>query len=296
VTTPSNTQSAYRAGTGSSLVLLHGLTSTWHVWRPVIHELARHHDVYAPTLPWHDGGRLLAPNAEPTFDLLVGQVEAQLDEVGITSAHLVGNSLGGWVALELARRNRARSVVVFSPAAAWRQQADYRRVRRLLSLGHRLQSVAAPHRHVVAHNRVLRKLLFGAAVHDTSALSDNEVADQIMSAATCKWVHRFMANVGTGEPFAPLDISMPITVAWAQRDRILPFERYGRPLLDRLVAVRSITLPGVGHVPMSDNPRLVVQTILAVTHPGAFATHAPSIKDSRGVLGASPGSQGEGSA
>jgi len=50
---------------------------------------------------------------------LANHVEAQLDELGWTTAHVVGNSLGGWVAFELERRGRARTLTAIAPAGGW---------------------------------------------------------------------------------------------------------------------------------------------------------------------------------
>jgi pimeloyl-ACP methyl ester carboxylesterase len=58
----------------------------------------------------------LADGVEPSLEALVDGVEAELDRLGLDKVHIAGNSLGGWISLELARRGRARSVVVFSPA------------------------------------------------------------------------------------------------------------------------------------------------------------------------------------
>ena len=81
---------------------LHGFTDTWRTWELVLPALERRHDVFAPTLPGHAGGPPLDP------DVTTGRV---LDEAGIGTAHLVGNSLGGYVALHLAARGRAESGV-----------------------------------------------------------------------------------------------------------------------------------------------------------------------------------------
>jgi len=56
---------------------------------------------------------------EPTDDTLVDQTERSIDAAGIDTAHFVGNSLGGYLALRLAARGRARSVVALAPAGGW---------------------------------------------------------------------------------------------------------------------------------------------------------------------------------
>src|SRR5947207_12622830 len=93
---------SHRGGSGPPLVCLHGFLDTWRTWELVLPALERRHDVLAPTLPGHAGG--------PSFDGAdpVDAVERAMDEAGFELAHLVGNSLGGWIALQLPARGRAR--------------------------------------------------------------------------------------------------------------------------------------------------------------------------------------------
>ena len=119
----------YRGGSGSPLVLLHGAAMSWRAWEPVLEPLGEYHRVVAPTLPGHRGGPAWDADGGPfTIDRLVDGVCEQLDAEGIDTAHVVGNSLGGWVALELVRRGRARSAVAISPAGGWRSGWDLRRL------------------------------------------------------------------------------------------------------------------------------------------------------------------------
>ena len=105
--------------TASAVVLLHGVTCSGNMWRDIVPLLSEHHDVYAPTLLGHRGGPAIQRRPVTVSDL-VDATERYLDE-NITAArpHLVGNSLGGWVAIELARRGRAASVCALSPAGFW---------------------------------------------------------------------------------------------------------------------------------------------------------------------------------
>ena len=107
---------AHRGGVGSPLVCLHGFTDTWRTWELVLPALERHHDVFAPTLPGHAGG---PPLTDGTEAAVVDSLEQMLDEAGIESAHIAGNSLGGYLALQLAARGRARSVAALAPAGGW---------------------------------------------------------------------------------------------------------------------------------------------------------------------------------
>jgi pimeloyl-ACP methyl ester carboxylesterase len=104
----------HRGGGGEPLLLLHGLGLTWRSWTPVLAELERAHEVVVMDLPgFGDAPRL---RARPTVAALADTVAAELDRAGFAEVHAAGNSLGGWVAFELARRGRARSVVALSPA------------------------------------------------------------------------------------------------------------------------------------------------------------------------------------
>ena len=115
---PEFSPALYRAGHGEPLVLVHGFTATWRCWLPVLGFLVPRFEVIAPTLHGHDGGP--AP-AKPAHSLseAADHLETMLDDLGVDTAHFAGNSMGGWISLELARRGRARSVVVFSPAGAF---------------------------------------------------------------------------------------------------------------------------------------------------------------------------------
>ena len=104
---------AYRGGAGTPLLCLHGFTDTWRTWELVLPALERRHDVLAPTLPGHAGGPPLAD--EPGVRELLDAIERALDEAGFATAHVVGNSLGGYLALQLAARGRAESVVAPRP-------------------------------------------------------------------------------------------------------------------------------------------------------------------------------------
>src|SRR3954449_5289051 len=106
----------HRAGRGEALVLLHGLGLTWLCWKPVLPALEAVHDVVALDLPGFGASPALDDGRRPTVGALADAVEAELDRLGLDAPHLAGNSLGGWIALELARRGRARTVVALAPA------------------------------------------------------------------------------------------------------------------------------------------------------------------------------------
>src|ERR1700737_1746474 len=110
----------HREGTGPPLLLLHGIGAIWRAWSPVLPYLEPYHEVIVPTLHGHAGGPALDSEVVPAVEALVDGIEAELDRMGLEKVHIAGNSLGGWIGIELARRGRAQSLVLLSPAGAWR--------------------------------------------------------------------------------------------------------------------------------------------------------------------------------
>ncbi|MEA2436741.1 MAG: hypothetical protein QOF65_1297, partial [Thermoleophilaceae bacterium] len=107
----------HRGGSGSPLVCLHGFLDTWRAWELVLPALERQHDILAPTLAGHAGGPRIEGEVSDTT--LADAVEHAMDKAGFEIAHIVGNSLGGLVALQLAERGRAETVVALAPAGGW---------------------------------------------------------------------------------------------------------------------------------------------------------------------------------
>ena len=106
-------------GSGEPMLLLHPFMMSQNVWKgvaPLIADTGRY-EVLAPTMPGHNGGikgRFFLDTAE-----LADDMERRMDALGWDTAHIVGNSLGGWVAFELARRGRARTLTGIAPAGGW---------------------------------------------------------------------------------------------------------------------------------------------------------------------------------
>jgi pimeloyl-ACP methyl ester carboxylesterase len=103
-----------RAGTGEPLLLLHGIGSTRDDFSALLPRLAERFDVLSVDLPGH--GDSPRPTSRPTISALTDAVEADLDGRGLGRVHVLGNSLGARIAIELAARHRALSVVALSPS------------------------------------------------------------------------------------------------------------------------------------------------------------------------------------
>src|ERR1700727_3489139 len=105
-----------RRGGRSPMLLIHGFAGTPATWTPLLPALEQHHDVLAPTLLGHYGGPGYLAGSPATPAAMADALERDMDSAGFQQAHLVGNSLGGWLALELAVRGRALSTTALAPA------------------------------------------------------------------------------------------------------------------------------------------------------------------------------------
>jgi alpha-beta hydrolase superfamily lysophospholipase len=258
----------YRGGSGEPLVLLHGIQASWKVWQPVLPILSRSHDVLAPTLPGHLDGPPLELGAPVSIGAIADGVEQILDANGIATAHLVGNSLGGWLAIELGRRDRARSVVGLSPAGGWTSARDLRRVVWMLSSGRAMMGAGGR----IGLNELIRRpgfrrLAFRGVMEHGDRVTPSEAAEMLTAAAGCDAFPGFLTWVRTAGSLPSADVTQdyPIRIAWAEQDKTIPFGRYGLPMLAVLPGTEQVMLPGVGHVPMFDDPELIARTILEVT-------------------------------
>ncbi|MGV9412168.1 alpha/beta fold hydrolase [Nocardia sp. NPDC003693] len=247
-----------RTGRGEPLLLLHGVLLTWQSWIPVIDDLAADHDVLAPTLPGHFGGP--EPERPATVGALADFAEALLDEVGWPTAHIVGNSLGGWLALELAARGRARSVTAIAPAGLWRTpQAADALLRKFLIFG---PVVGISTDRPATMPTMLRSLLLPLLAHRPAAVP-NQLAKAMAAAVT----HCTITTDLTQDPLLPKGfttlstLETPTTILLPQHDRILPAHLY--PDLPTTPALDIRPLTGVGHVPMLEAPTRVVAEVRA---------------------------------
>jgi pimeloyl-ACP methyl ester carboxylesterase len=259
---------AHVGGQGSDLVLLHGLGNTWEVWKPVIAGLETRHRVTALTLPGHHGGPEYQGQGDATVAGLADQVIAMLKAQGITQAHVVGNSLGGWLAIELARRGFAQSVTAFSPAGGWRTDADYRAVSIRFRIAYALIGVALFVATLFSGSTWLRKLLTKQAMEHGERLTPAEFVGSLRAMAKTRIFVPLLRTMGRDGPVAALDPGrVPVRVAWGGCDAVIPYRRYGELFGERIVGAEAMTVEGVGHVPMLDDPGRVVASILEVTTP-----------------------------
>jgi pimeloyl-ACP methyl ester carboxylesterase len=264
--TPAQFTPAHRGGSGAPLVLLHGFTGSWRTWELVIPALERHHDVLAPTLVGHAGGPPLEGVVSP--DVLPGAIERAMDEAGFETAHIVGNSLGGFLALQLAARGRARSVVAFAPAGGW---ADRSEAIETLGSFYAIQDqveAAAPHTAAIVATPEGRRTATMLLAENHEHIPPDLVAHHVQASARCT-AARTMLDYAIAEGYH-LDaerITCPVRVVWGTADRLLPWpSAAARFQRDWVPQAEWIELEGVGHCPQLDVPTETAQLILGFTH------------------------------
>jgi pimeloyl-ACP methyl ester carboxylesterase len=218
--------------------------------------------VIAPTALGHNGGP--RPTSRPSnIDDLIDAAERQLDDLGIDKAHLAGNSLGGWTALELSRRGRALSVCAISPAGLWEE--DWEEKDRVIEFLRTTVREARRGRRIVgplSHSRrfrrwALREVCFhGERVtrEDFLASSDDTIGCYVAEEL-----------LDSSDSLAGFEAPCPVTLAWAGEDRFFPVDVYRERAEGLIPGAKFEVLDDVGHVPMHDDPRLIAETILAVT-------------------------------
>jgi pimeloyl-ACP methyl ester carboxylesterase len=255
----------YRAGSGEPLLLVHGFTGTWHHWRPVLGELAGRYEVIAPTLAGHDGGPPFPADLPMNFESAGDSLERHLDELGVGTAHVVGNSLGGALALELAKRGRARSVVALAPAGGWIQgSGEAQRVGRFFARQLRVTRAVAPRIATIMRRPSTRRLAFRDIMRRGELVAPADAVDLALTSLRCEVSSRAIAALQADNGLALKDldrITCPVLLGLCQFDRVLPPDRHGPRLRREIPGVEIRTLTGCGHLPMWDDTRLVVQMI-----------------------------------
>jgi pimeloyl-ACP methyl ester carboxylesterase len=264
-------------GDRPAVVLLHGVTMSGRVWRRVTPLLEPDLEVHTPTSLGHRGGSPV--DEQPTrVSHLVDDMERYLDAEGLDQPHLVGNSLGGWMALELARRGRAASVCAISPGGFWdeggRRGKDrtVRTLERIALLGRLSRPLG-----VLPHLLPLsRRIAMADVAERADQLSPRHAASAVLDLAECVVLADILTTHESVEPFD--ELPCPVTIAWAERDRILPLRTLGQVARERIPQARFVILPGVGHVPMIDDPAMVADVVLRTTRERGQAASTGSAK------------------
>jgi pimeloyl-ACP methyl ester carboxylesterase len=232
----------------------------------VLPALERRHDVLALTLAGHAGGPPVEGQIGDT--VLADAVERAMDAAGLATAHIAGNSLGAHVALQLAARGRARTVVALAPAGGWAPSDDS--YRETLAIQQRLVEqarMAAPQAPAVLAGAEGRRRATEYIVTNSEHIPAELLAHQMLGVASCRAAPAMIDGALRADWSLDAErITCPVRVVWGTADRLLPWpSAAARFRTDLLPQAEWVELEGVGHCPQLDVPLETAELILGLT-------------------------------
>ena len=251
-----------RQGSGEPLLLIHPFMLSHEVWADVVPTLAEDYDVVAATLPGHWGGPQVR-RRDVSLDAFADGLEELLDDLGWETCHVAGNSIGGWLALELARRGRARSVVAIAPAGGWKQYSwtqmsvglKFLMLAPLAFFGRAIGDLARTARPLV-------RLALRVVSARPSAVSRRQQDAFVRAATHCSaFLPYFWSDLRRGGIHDLGRIDVPVRLVLCEDDWLLPPERHGDMFRRQLADADVVELQDVGHVPMYDDPDGIARLI-----------------------------------
>ncbi|RJO72211.1 alpha/beta fold hydrolase [Nocardia panacis] len=268
--------SALHTGSGAPLLLLHGFMLSPHCWEQSALRLAAHCEVYAPALPGHWGGPAVSGRS---LDVraLADRIEEQLDQLGWRTCHIAGNSLGGWLAVELAHRGRARSLTLIAPAGGWTVPSLTQ-----LRVGLKFLSmvpVVEIGRHLggfVTDSRLARRLALLLLSKRAAAVPRREATAMINAALHCRaMLPMILGGLRSPGVTGLADLAVPVRLLLCEFDRVIPRRAFaGRFLRELPDSADRILIHGVGHVPMLEAPDRIATLITEHIDAGRTRLHA----------------------
>jgi pimeloyl-ACP methyl ester carboxylesterase len=255
-----------REGSGPPLVLLAGIGMNARAWQPVRSRLAAERALTLIDLPGFGGSPTLPDGTDPTIEALTGAVERCLRELALERPHVAGNSLGGGVALELARRGAVASVTAISPVG-FASEAESRFARLSLLASYALTArirLVAPR--LVTRPR-LRRVLYGQLFARGERMTPAAALGHMDMLLQGDGFHATLPHTARYD-FPAGDLPVPATIAWGTRDALL-LPTQARRARERLPGAHHVWLRGCGHVPTSDDPDQVAAVLLRGSAAGA---------------------------
>jgi pimeloyl-ACP methyl ester carboxylesterase len=259
-----------QAGSGEPLLLLHGIGSTSDDFTALRPQLDADYRVLAPDLPGH--GRSPALSGRPTVSAIADAIVADLDEMSVGQVHVLGNSIGARIALELAARDRTRSVVAISPSGL--NAPAERLYQGVLMSGNRLL-LRRLRRFLptLARTTLGRTALFAGlrAAPWRSSETEARALREGFAQADAFWATLWW-GVLTDIPTGLDRIDCPVVLAQGTADLVALGQtpRY----LAAIAGARFVPLVGAGHAPLSDTPGAILTLVRQATA-AAQATRLP---------------------
>jgi pimeloyl-ACP methyl ester carboxylesterase len=249
-----------RRGAGPPLVLVHGHGSHWRAWEPILDRLAAEHDVIALDLPGF--GTSPPDGTIASIGGFAHRLEAFFAELDLGRPAVSGFSMGGAIALELARRGTVSSSVAFCPAGFW--TPGERRwcagsLRRARHLGGMLPPAVAER---MAQSPVARTLFMAQFVARPWRMAPEALVAAVDAQVNAPLFEQGLRHFDSHVFHDAEQLrGVPVTVAWGDRDYLL-LSRQAARARRVLPWAQHVTLRGCGHVPFSDDPEACAAAIL----------------------------------
>ena len=246
-----------RRGRGPTLVLLHGLASSIYTWADVIPALAEDHDVVAVDLPGFGGSDI---PEELSSSVYPATVLALMDRLGISRATLVGNSLGGSVAVVLAARHpeRVRRIVLIDAAGFNLDPSRRPLILRLIGFA----PVPAALDALPIRRRVVTAAL-RQVFHERSRVTPEKVEEYLAPLArpgATEAIRSLLNQPSFGLPALVREVRVPTLIIWGRNDRWVPVADADR-FASAIPAARKVVLEECGHLPQEERPAEVARLL-----------------------------------
>ena len=258
---------AYRdVGDGDeTLLLLHGMAGSSDTWRAVMPQLSKRYRVIAPDLLGH--GQSAKPRGDYSLGAFAAWLRDLLDELGVTSVTIVGQSLGGGVAMQFVYQHPdyCRRLVLISSGGLGQ---DVGWTLRLLSApGSELLLPAITLPPLIRAGETLRSWFSAVNVGSPrgaemwsaySSLADSQTRQAFLR--TLRSVVDYRGQAVSALNKLHLTSELPLMVIWGDQDRIIPVD-HGFALDQHRPGCRIEVLDGVGHFPHVEEPDVVVDLL-----------------------------------
>lgn len=242
-----------RSGSGEPLVLIHGLGGTHGVWHPILELVATQREAIALDLPGFGRSPGLPGGTAPTAANLAVAVAEFCRELGLERPHAAGISLGGWVALELAKLDAVASVAAFSPAGLWRRPLGPRAFDR-----RRLARATRPLLGALLATGPGRALMLGSSAAHPGRIPPPRARELVTAWLDSPGYEATSREMRGGVFEHEGLIRVPVTIVRAELDRVADAPSPERMPPD----ARYLVLAGCGHIPTWDDPERVAGILL----------------------------------
>lgn len=263
----------HRQGQGPPLLLLHGVGHHWQGWRPVMALLEGQFDLIACDSPGFGQSPPLPSGMEPTITSYADAFEWFIAELGLERPHVAGNSMGGAIALELARRRAVSSVTGLSPAGFWTPAERRFCILSMQAVGN-VPKPLRPALEAAARTRAGRVALFWQNFGYPARMPAEEALASLRdawAAPALAGALRAFTSYSFGRPEELRGV--PVTIAWGEHDRLLPYRTQAARARTMLPWATHLRL-GAGHVPYWDDPAAVAAAIRGTVRAGGGAARA----------------------